>query len=253
LPEGSEEEEETAGSGRGGLFLRIGLVIGLIGVLGFWAYYFLGDYILERIGRRDLSSVQNPDPSANIDSSLPSSSPASDPQVPPVTSGDRNLSGSDPGSIEPASPPNTRSSGDQEDPVDKLFQAPPPQQNPGAKEKQLSVQPPPLPKADAIPRNPRPSNPARESSSLGAGGSRKSRLTIQVGSFKDQGEAEAKASGLNAATDGEFHVVQAAIPGRGVWYRVQQVRGFASREAALNYGNQLRGRNLISDFIVTVR
>jgi cell division protein FtsN len=78
-------------------------------------------------------------------------------------------------------------------------------------------------------------------------------MTIQVGSFKDQGEADARASSLNAATDGAFHVVRAEISGRGVWYRVQQVEGFGSREAALSYGNRLRARNLISDFIVTSR
>jgi cell division protein FtsN len=78
-------------------------------------------------------------------------------------------------------------------------------------------------------------------------------MTIQVGSFKDQGEADARASNLNAVTNGDFHVVQAQISGRGVWYRVQQVNGFASREAALKYGNELRAKNLISDFIVTAR
>jgi hypothetical protein len=78
-------------------------------------------------------------------------------------------------------------------------------------------------------------------------------MTVQVDSFKDQGEADARAASLNRATNDEFHVVKAVIPGMGVWYRVQQVQGFGSREAALRYGNRLRAKNLISNFIVTSR
>jgi len=81
----------------------------------------------------------------------------------------------------------------------------------------------------------------------------KGNLTIQVGAFKDQGEADAKAGRLNSATGGAFHVVKADVPGKGIWYRVQQVSGFASREAAMSYGNQLRAKNLISEFIVTTK
>ena len=78
-------------------------------------------------------------------------------------------------------------------------------------------------------------------------------MTIQVDSFKDQGEADARAATLNARTSGDFRVVRADIPGRGVWYRVQKAQGFSSREAALKYGNGLRAQNLISNFIVTSR
>jgi cell division septation protein DedD len=81
----------------------------------------------------------------------------------------------------------------------------------------------------------------------------KGNLTVQVSSFKDQGEADALASRLNSATGGEFHVVKVDIPGKGIWYRVQQRSGFASREAATSYGNQLRAKNLITEFIVTTK
>jgi cell division protein FtsN len=78
----------------------------------------------------------------------------------------------------------------------------------------------------------------------------KGNWTIQVGSFKDQGEADARASRLNSSGGGEARVVKADIPGKGIWYRVQVGR-VASREAAVSYGNQLRAKNLISDFIPT--
>lgn len=248
LPESSEEEEEAAGSGRGGLFLRIGLAVGLVGVLCFWAYYFLGDIIAERIWRQDRASVQNTEPAANTDPSEQPPSQASEPQVTPDTQGEKFPPSSDPGSPESTSLQNSRSKDEQADPVTKPFQPPPSQQNTKSREKLA----PPLPKAEGVARSTGRSKPSRSEDSL-AGGSNRGRLTIQVGSFKDQGEAEARASGLNAATDGAFHVVRAEIPGKGVWYRVQQVNGFASREAAFSYGNQLRARNLISDFIVTMR
>ncbi len=243
LPEGSEEEEELTGSGRGGLFLRIGLVVGLVGVVCFWAYYFLGDFIAKRIGRQDQASVQNAEPSANTGASDQPPSQTPEPQATPDTQDGRTLPGGATGSSEPASTQSGRPRDDQSDPVTRLFQPPP--QNARSKNKQVVLRP--EPKSESVDGPNGPSEPPRPS--LGA----RSRLTIQVGSFKDQGEADAKASGLNAATSGEFHVVQAVIPGRGVWYRVQQVNGFASREAALNYGNRLRARNLISDFIVTTR
>src|SRR5262249_10272769 len=124
-------------------------------------------------------------------------------------------------------------------------------ENAGSKDKQVLV--PPVPKSEGVGRPTGRPIPSRPGDSHAAGGSNRSKVTIQVGSFKDQGEADARASGLNAATNGEFHVVRAEIPGLGVWYRVQRVNGFASREAAFSYGNQLRARNLVSDFIVTMR
>jgi cell division protein FtsN len=244
LPEGAEEEEEASGNGRGGLFLRIGLVVGLVGVVCFWAYYFLGDFIAKRIGRQEQASVQTSDPTATPGASDQGVSQTPEPQVASDNiQGARPLPGGDPGSQESGS---TQTAGSKDE-VAKLFQAPP--QSP-PNDKVVTLKP--------APKSERPSRSAAPSESfklppLSAGPSNRSRLTIQVGSFKDQGEADVRASGLNAATDGAFHVVRADIPGRGVWYRVQQVSGFASREAAFSYGNQLRARNLITDFIVTLR
>jgi len=247
LPEGAEEEEEASGSGRGGLFLRIGLVVGLVGVVCFWAYYFLGDFIAKRLGRQDQASVQTTETSTNTPASDQPPSQTPEPQVTPDTQGDKPLQGGDPGSPGPGSN-QTASSKD----VEKLFQNPgqSPQNN-KLKDKRVITVAPEQKNGDAV-RSIEPPNPVSPPPPPAAPSNR-GKLTIQVGSFKDQGEAEAKASGLNAATDGAFHVIPAEIPGRGVWYRVQKVSGFASREAAFSYGNQLRARNLISDFIVTMR
>jgi hypothetical protein len=246
LPEGAEEEEEAAGNGRGGLFLRIGLVVGLVGVVCFWAYYFLGDFIAKRIGRQEQTSGQTADPSPVAGASDQATSQTPDPQVTPDTQG-AAAPGGDPGAPEPGSAQNVKS----KDEVAKLFTTP--QQSPqNTRQKDKGVVVPLAPRSEGPVRSAEPSDSLKPPPPS-AGPSNRSKLTIQVGSFKDQGEAEAKASGLNAATGGEFHVVRADIPGRGIWYRVQQVSGFASREAAFSYGNQLRSRNLIADFIVTMR
>lgn len=73
-------------------------------------------------------------------------------------------------------------------------------------------------------------------------------FAIQVGSHPDansanQQVAQLQAKGLSART------VQAAIPGRGTWYRVR-IGHFASRDEATQYGASLRGKG-VADFYVT--
>lgn len=204
-----EEEEEEAKSGRGGLFLRLGLIVALLGVLSFWAYYFIPDFIAKRKGGNRSAAKAEVTQAATNPDEPPAPTPetaVADPQ--PEPSPEKNI----------VSPPPLLK--DKEPGVDNTLIPPPPKNDP-------------------------PRGPVDVPSKGG--------LTVQVGSFKDQGEADARASSLNAATNGAFHVVLANIPGKGSWYRVQQVNGFASREAALKYGNGLRAKNLVSDFIVTAR
>ena len=225
LPDSQEEEEATAGSGRGGLFLRIGLIVGLFGVVSFWAYYFLGDFIAKR--RAAQGRTANP-PAITTDAADNNEKSVSQPPEtapPPAPKDDQTPPGSEQTATEqpPLQPPKDR-----------------------------IVQPPPVKSAGVV-RPTAPTNAEKPPDTRAAETTDRGNLTVQVGSFKDQGEADARAASLNAATSGDFHVVQAAIPGRGLWYRVQQVKGFSSRDAALSYGNRLRARNLISDFIVTSR
>ncbi|HKQ91152.1 MAG TPA: SPOR domain-containing protein [Blastocatellia bacterium] len=223
LPDSQEEEEATTGSGRGGLFLRIGLIIGLFGVVSFWAYYFLGDFIAKRRGRGVTAS-----PAQTIEADN-NEKPATQPPdtQPPSTDKDDQT------------PPGSETA---------VTEQPPLQPPKGSDERTLT---PPAFKSSVV----RPNPPTAEKPPGGTRAAEADRgnLTVQVGAFKDQGEADARAASLNAATSGEFHVVRADIPGKGLYYRVQKVSGFASREAALSYGNRLRGRNLIAEFIVTSR
>lgn len=74
-------------------------------------------------------------------------------------------------------------------------------------------------------------------------------ITIQAGSYNDQGQANAKVSALKAANE-TARVVQVNIPGKGTWYRVQIGR-FPSREQATSYANQLRAKNVVQEYLVT--
>jgi hypothetical protein len=223
LPDSPEEEEVAAGSGRGGLFLRIGLILGLVGVVSFWAYYFLGDIISKRLAKRG-PAIPAVEPSPNAETGDKPSQVA-ETQSSPAPVEDKSAAGGEPTS-EPSPPPNTKSKG----------------------ERSVSLKPEPKPARVVNPTGTSDNQKLPPSRSATRGST-----TIQVDSFKDQGEADARAASLNAATNDEFHVVKAVIPGMGVWYRVQQVQGFDSRDAALKYGNRLRAKNLISNFIVTSR
>lgn len=64
------------------------------------------------------------------------------------------------------------------------------------------------------------------------------RFTIQVGSFNQSGEAEARASVLRAAGF-DARVAAVEIPKKGTWYRVQSGR-FQTREQAALYEKSLR-------------
>jgi len=227
LPESPEEEEAAAGSGRGGLFLRIGLILALVGVVSFWAYYFLGDFITKRRAA-NRPAVPTVESSPNPDTAEKAPSTAAETPPTPAPQDEKASQGNDQ-PPEQSLPPNTRSKDN----------------------KVVTVRPKPKPERGGSPAE--SSEPPNPPTSRGGGGSSRGSVTVQVDSFKDQGEADARAASLNAATNDEFHVVKAVIPGMGVWYRVQQVQGFGSREEALRYGNRLRAKNLISNFIVTSR
>lgn len=74
-------------------------------------------------------------------------------------------------------------------------------------------------------------------------------LTIQIGSYNDMAQANAKVESLKAAGF-EGRVATAEIPKRGTWYRVQVGR-FADRDEAARYGAQMRAKGAAESVIVT--
>ncbi len=74
-------------------------------------------------------------------------------------------------------------------------------------------------------------------------------LTIQIGAFKSESEANSRISKLKASGI-DARVVKAEVPGKGVWYRVQAGR-FTNESDATKYGSELKAKGSARDFIVT--
>src|SRR5262249_50105128 len=85
LPENSMDDEEGTGTGRGGLFLRVGIIVAVFGVLCVLAYYFLGDFIAKR-KNQEATVATTGNQTVNPGSKNQSSSPAVGVAVPPTTS-----------------------------------------------------------------------------------------------------------------------------------------------------------------------
>ena len=88
------------------------------------------------------------------------------------------------------------------------------------------------------------SAPAKQPVSQGRGN-----FTLQVASYNDPVEAQERVARLQAAGI-EARIVEAEIPRRGTWYRVQVGR-FADRGEAARHGEQLRAQGAGAGFIVT--
>lgn len=226
LPENSIDEEEAAGSGRSGMLMRVGLIVAVFGVLSFLAYYFLWDFIAKRKGQESNLASNNAQ-TANQGAPVTTTSPLAGPNS-------ANNSGVATNNPSAADTPKTSIT-----PADQAATNPksgktevviPPENTAG----RIGHSQPPKP-APTAPPAPPPVN--------------RGNLTVQIGSFNDQAQANERAARLKSAGI-DARVVRADIPGKGAWYRVQ-VGGFASREEATNYGNQLKAKNLAQDFIVT--
>ncbi len=93
---------------------------------------------------------------------------------------------------------------------------------------------------------PTPAPPANSGHALGAtNGS----LTIQIGAFKSEAEANSRISKLKASGI-DARVVKADVPGKGTWFRVQAGR-FTNEGEASKYGSELKAKGSARDFIVT--
>ena len=118
-----------------------------------------------------------------------------------------------------------------------------------------SVKPSASPSATATPAanqnaasKPTPAPPQTGTSGHAVGSSDGS-LTLQIGSYKTAGEAQARVAKLKAAGV-EGRVVKADVPGKGTWYRVHTGR-FTSEADAAKRANELRAKGATRDFIVT--
>lgn len=217
LPENSLEDDEPAasGPGKGGLVARIILGAVVFGALVIGAYYILGDLISKR---RD-----------QADNLVAAGSPAA-------------VKGQQPAAAESKPQAPARSEAAASNP-------PAPVVNPRPQSEAKPVDIPPIAGKGGHSESPKPVAPVTPAVQAPPPAPRGGGLTIQVASFNDQAQAADRASKLKSLGV-DARVVKADIPGKGTWYRVQ-IGGFASREEASGYGNQLRARGAVQDFIVT--
>jgi cell division septation protein DedD len=217
LPENSPEEEDAApgfSGSRSGMFLRVGLLVAAFGVLSFLAYYFLWDYVARRKENADdlnTALVQAGGAAAGGVSSNPSTGAA------------------------PVELPKTASASPTVQKVESPVKG-------GAR---IDITPT-VAGPSGPSRSPKP--PATQSADVMPAPPNRGNLTIQAGSFPDKGQADERVSKLTAA-GADARAIRADIPGKGTWYRVQ-IGGFQSRDDASRYGNQLRSKGLLQDFIV---
>jgi DedD protein len=230
LPENSADEEEVVGNGRGGLFLRVGIIVGVFGVLCFLAYYFLGDFIAKRKNQENNIAANPITTTAAPNTTAPNQSLAI---VQPSVQANANTAGAPVVTPKPSNTEAPKGAKPDDNSKQVVSIQPIPAGRDGHSQTNTPQAAPQTPPAQTAPKSPNTGN-----------------WTLQVGSFKDQGEADARAGRLNSAGGSDARVVKADIAGKGTWYRVQVGR-FPSREAAMNFGNQLRAKNLIADFIAT--
>jgi len=186
-------------------------------VLSFLAYYFLWDYVVKRSDKAEkinAGTIEDPNPS-QIGVVNP----------PPVEVKPSPLAQADPPLIQPR--------------VD------PPAANAGNTKQGTTVEIPPLVGPKGQSQSPKPAPPVQNTVQATPN---RGNLTVQAGSFPDKGQADERVSRLKAANV-DARAVRADIPGKGTWYRLQ-IGGFPSREEATRYGNQLRLKGLVQDFIV---
>jgi len=232
LPENTIDEDDDAGgfsTNRGGLLARIVLSAIVFGGLVFCAYYFLGEFISQR--KEQGQSL--------VDNSL-------------QTQGQANQAGGGAGG---AASVAANTSASKPAAVDSNTNTTPPPTQPASSGQPTAARGDSQPaQAAGKPVDIPPMTGRAGHSSATKSGSPMSvptsgNLTIQVASFNDQSQANDRAARLKSAGV-DARVVRAEIPGKGTWYRVQ-IGGFNSRDEASRFGNQLRSKGVVQEFIVT--
>ncbi len=241
LPEDSPDAKSHAdgplfGSGDSsrGLLGRVLAVVLVFGVLCAAAWYFLAEKFLGREVAVNKPPIAQPARSNPPTVSASKSAATAASTTPGTAKSSENTANTATQPAKPAaSDPTANKAPGTPDPNKKP--APSPTSVPAA-----AASGKPLP----VPTGPSPTGPSGPSVSRNEGS-----LTVQVGSYKDQAEANQKAGSLKAAGV-DARVIKADIPNKGTWYRVQAGR-FTSREEAARYGSQLKARGSVKDVMVT--
>jgi cell division septation protein DedD len=254
LPENSTEEEERVSSfssGRGGLLARIMAFVLFVGVAVFGAYYFFGDQIKQRwLQEENLSAggIQGENQQAENTSPTPSSGQGE--ETKPVDESTKTDNTSAPPAASAPSASSAVDASKTANPAPVITPKPPNAAEDKSNGKLVDI-PPLTSRSGSSDPIKTPGQPVASSGTANRGVltiPNKGNLTIQVGSYKEQKEANERQSRLKASGI-EATVVRAEVPGKGIWYRVR-IGAFTTREEAASFGNQLRAKG-VQDFIVT--
>ncbi len=243
LPENSADEAEqlsSFSSGRRALVARILALVLFVGSAVGGAYYFFGDQIKQRLFQEEnLSAGGIPGEGQQAENKSPSASSGQGDETKPVDESTKTENAS--AAVEAPRTANTP----------PLITPKPPNAADDRTDGKLVDIPPVNSRSGSSGPVKNPGQPAISAGTANRGVLKipnKGNLTIQVGSYKEQKEANERLSRLK--TSGiEATVVKADVPGKGVWYRVR-IGAFTTREEAASFGNQLRAKG-VQDFLVT--
>ncbi|HEX8773215.1 MAG TPA: SPOR domain-containing protein [Pyrinomonadaceae bacterium] len=217
----------------GRAWLRIAPMLLLLGVLVFFALYYLGN----RVGVRDRTT----DSAATQAQPEPQSAAAA-PAAAALPDNSQNASQSPSPAAESIAATGTEPA--QPTAVALKEEAPKPAEKPVAETPKRESQPPAAVAAPAAVATAPAATTAAPVVDQSAGN-----FTVQVGSYNNAAQADERASRLRSSGI-EARVVRADIPRRGTWYRVQAGR-FASQTEAARYATELKGKGATDDFVVT--
>jgi cell division septation protein DedD len=204
----------------GRVWLRVAPLLLLIGAVVFFALYYLGNRI-SLGGRSQETAATSPTVLPETQSAAPTQAPAES---------------ASPARQAADAPAQTAARQETEPPVEKPAAEAPKAEPPKTEPPRQESKPPATVAATAAPVPPVASQATGN-------------FTVQVGSYNNSAQADERAGRLRSSGV-EARVVQALIPGRGTWYRVQAGR-FSSHEDAARYAAELKGKGATDSFLIT--
>jgi cell division septation protein DedD len=216
----------------GRAWLRLAPVLLLIGVMVFFALYFLGNR-MSGWGQRPQESAAlpaQPETTSAATATAPEKTeqaiaPASSPEAPAT----------------PEASSAVAAQAKEESPAPATVAVTAPAAEPSVETAKAESKP--AQSEPAASSAPAPAPVAQSSTGNSTGN-----FTIQVGSYNNSAQADERAGRLRSSGV-EARVVRAEIPRRGTWYRVQAGR-FTTRDEAARFASELKARGAADSFLI---
>jgi cell division protein FtsN len=223
----------------GRAWLRLAPVLLLIGVLVFFALYFLGNRMSEWGNKPQETAAAPAQPETPSAAQATAAPDKVEPNAPPAAASSQAPEASSPAAAQAREESPATTAAADAAPVTAPV-AKPSAEMAKAESKPAESAPVQAPAQVAAVATQGPAPSAQSSTG---------NFTVQVGSYNNSAQADERAGRLRSSGV-EARVVRAEIPRRGTWYRVQTGR-FASREEAARFASELKGRGAADSFLVT--